>query len=264
MRIISISCLILAVAAAAGAQDYRPAGTGGAFYFGANFPTLDGISDEFDALGLDTPGSTFMRGGTVRYSFAGGVQLGYYGGGWDFATGAIFDDGVVKNCEIGFGGHQFVGGYKTYFGERGGLFAGGGVGIVDVSYTKTISSESYGFGNVPFPESITFVSELQGTSWSAQAFSTAARTSCRNDGFTLSRSAVSGTRCWMSYDSGPRSRSRGGRARREGRAHPRAARGRGSRSCGALRGSGPPRPRVPWLASPRPRRRARARAAAAR
>jgi len=55
MRIISISCLILAVAAAAGAQGYRPAGTGGAFYFGMNFPALDGISDEFDALGLDTP-----------------------------------------------------------------------------------------------------------------------------------------------------------------------------------------------------------------
>ena len=170
MRIISISCLILAVAAAAGAQGYRPAGTGGAFYFGTNFPTLDGISDEFDVLGLDTPGSTFMMGGTVRYSFAGGVQLGYYGGGWDFATGAIFDDGVVKNCEIGFGVHQFVGGYKAYFGEKWGLFAGGGVGILNVTYTKTISSESYSFGNVPFPESITFVSELHGLSWSAQAF----------------------------------------------------------------------------------------------
>ena len=45
MRIISISCLILAVAAAAGAQGYRPAGTGGAFYFGMNLPALDGISD---------------------------------------------------------------------------------------------------------------------------------------------------------------------------------------------------------------------------
>ncbi len=170
MRLISLSFLILAVAAAAGAQGYRPVGTGGAFYFGVNFPTLDGISDEFDVLGLDTPGSTFMMGGTVRYSFANGLQLGYYGGGWAFSTGRIFDDGVVKDCEIGFGVHQFVGGYKRYVGERWGLFAGGGVGILDVSYTKTISSAPYSFGNVPFPESVTFVSALRGLSWSAQVF----------------------------------------------------------------------------------------------
>ena len=169
MRKLAIACLILA-AAAAGAQGYRPVGTGGAFYFGMNFPTLDGVSREFDALGLDTPGSTFMLGGTCRYSFPGGVQLGYYGGGWEFGTGAIFDDGVVKNCEIGFGVHQFVGGYKMYFGDRLGFFAGGGAGILTVTYTKTISSQPYSFGNVPFPEAATFVSELDGLSWSAQAF----------------------------------------------------------------------------------------------
>jgi len=170
MRLIPILGLVFAVAAAASGQDYRPVGTGGALYFGANFPTLDGISDEFDALGLATPGSTPMMGGTFRYSFARGLQLGYYGGGWAFSTGGIFDDGVVKNCEIDFGVHQFVAGYKTYVGERWGFFAGGGAGILTLSYVKTISSSPYRFGNVPFPESATYVSELDGLNWSAQAF----------------------------------------------------------------------------------------------
>jgi hypothetical protein len=168
MRLISVSFLVLAAAAAAPGNEL--AGAGGAFYLGANFPTLDGISDEFDVLGLETPGSTLMVGGTVRYTFRSGLQLGYYGGGWTFSTGHIFDDGVVKNCEIGFGVHQFVAGYKTYVGERWGFFGGGGVGVLDVSYTKTISRAPYSFGNVPFPESVTYVAELRGFNWSAQAF----------------------------------------------------------------------------------------------
>lgn len=162
--------VFLLIAAAAAAQDYRPAGTGGAPLFGPTFPTLNGVSDEFDALNLDTPTFTYVMGGTLRYSFPNGVQIGYYGGGWGFSTGRVFSDGVVKECEISFGVHQFVGGYKMYFGERWGLFAGGGAGVFQVTYTKTISSSSYRFGNVPFPESITFVSELEGFSWSAQAF----------------------------------------------------------------------------------------------
>lgn len=170
MRLVPIFCTVLAVAAAAGAQGYRPLAGGGAFYFGANFPTLDGISEEFDALGLETPGSTLMMGGTVRYSFPIGLQLGYYGGGWAFSTGRIFDDGVVKNCEIGFGVHQFVAGYKAYVGERWGFFGGGGAGVLTLSYIKTISSAPYRFGNVPFPESVTYVSKLDGLNWSAQAF----------------------------------------------------------------------------------------------
>ncbi len=170
MRFILVSCLIMTGASAASAAGDEPAGTGGAFYVGVNFPTLDGISGEFDALGLDTPGSTPVVGGTVRYTFRGGLQLGYYGGGWTFSTGRIFDDGVVKNCEIGFGVHQFVAGYKTYVGERWGFFGGGGFGILDVTYAKTISSAPYSFGNVPFPESATYVAELRGFNWSAQAF----------------------------------------------------------------------------------------------
>jgi hypothetical protein len=168
MRRLLVLCLLIASAAAA--QDYRPAGTGGAPLFGANFPTLAGISDEFDALALPTPTSTYVMGGTFRYSFPGGLQIGYYGGGWGFSTGRVFSDGVVKDCEISFGVHQFVGGYKMYFGDRWGLFAGGGAGIFQVKYTKTISSSPYRFGNVPFPESATFVAELEGFNWSAQAF----------------------------------------------------------------------------------------------
>lgn len=168
MRRLLVLCLL--VAAAAAAQDYRPAGTGGAPLFGPIFPTLNGVSDEFDALHLDTPTYTYVMGGTLRYSFAGGIQIGYYGGGWGFSTGRVFDDGVVKECEISFGVHQFVGGYKMYVGDRWGLFAGGGVGVFQVTYTKTISSSPYRFGNVPFPESSTFVSELEGFNWSGQAF----------------------------------------------------------------------------------------------
>lgn len=168
MRRILIVCLLIAAAAAA--QDYRPAGTGGAPLFGPIFPTLAGISDEFDTLNLDTPTYTYVMGGTLRYSFPNGVQIGYYGGGWGFSTGRVFPDGVVKECEISFGVHQFVGGYKMYFGDRWGLFAGAGAGVFQVTYTKTISSSPYRFGNVPFPESTTFVSELDGFSWSGQAF----------------------------------------------------------------------------------------------
>jgi hypothetical protein len=170
MRLVPILCSVLAIAAAAGAQSDRPPGTGVAFYFGANFPTLDGIGGEFDALGLATPDSTPMMAGTVQYTFAGGLQLGYYGGGWAFSTGRIFDDDVVKNCEISFGIYQFFAGYKTYVGKRWGFLAGGGAGILTLSYVKTISSSSYRFGNVPFPESVTYVSELDGLNWSAQAF----------------------------------------------------------------------------------------------
>jgi hypothetical protein len=170
MRIVTVLCVVAAAAAPAGAQGYRPVGTGGAFYFGPNFPTLDGVREEFDVLALQTPAYTFMMGGTFRYSFPSGLQIGYYGGGWGLSTGRVFDDGVVKNCEIDFGVHQAVAGYKKYFGERWGVFAGGGAGILLLSYTKTISSSPYRFGNVPFPESTTYVSELEGLSWSAQAF----------------------------------------------------------------------------------------------
>jgi hypothetical protein len=158
------------VAAAAGAQGYRPVGTGGAPLFGPTFPTLHGVEDEFEALNLQTPGYAYVMGGTMRYSFANGVQLGYFGGGWGFSTGRVFSDGVVKDCTISFGVHQFVGGYKMYFGERWGLLAAAGAGVFQVTYTKTISSAPYRFGNVPFPESSTFVSELDGVNWSAQAF----------------------------------------------------------------------------------------------
>ncbi|NIT35797.1 MAG: hypothetical protein GTN49_04750 [candidate division Zixibacteria bacterium] len=170
MRLVSVVCAVAAAAASAGAQGYRPVGTGGAFYLGPNFPSLDGVREEFDVLALGTPAYTFMMGGTFRYNFPNGLQIGYYGGGWGFSTGRIFDDGVVKNCEIDFGVHQAVAGYKMYFGERLGFFAGGGAGVLHLSYTKTISSAPYRFGNVPFPESATYVSELEGFNWSAQAF----------------------------------------------------------------------------------------------
>ncbi len=161
---------LLLMAAAAAAAEYRPRGSGGAPLFGANVPSLAGVRDEFDTLDVATPGYTFMMGGTYRYSFASGLQLGYYGGGWAFTTGDAFDDGTVKECEIDFGVHHFVAGYKMYFGERVGLFAGGGAGVFQVTYTKRITSAPYSYGNVPFPESITYISELDGLNWSAQAF----------------------------------------------------------------------------------------------
>lgn len=167
-RIIAI--MITAAATAVVAQGYRPVGTGGAPFFGPTFPTLNGVKDEFTALGLETPDYTYVMGGTFRYNFPNGIQIGYYGGGWGFSTGRVFDDGVVKDCSIGFSVHHFVGGYKMYFGEKWGLFAGGGAGLFSVTYTKTISSQPYRFGNVPFPEAVTFVSELDGFNWSGQAF----------------------------------------------------------------------------------------------
>lgn len=170
MRFVSVLCVVVAAAASAGTEGYRPMWVGGTFYVGPNFPTLDGVREEFDVLALRTPAHTFMIGGTLRLNLPRGLQIGYYGGRSGFSTARIFDDGVVKNCEVDFDVYQFVAGYKMYFGERWGLFAGGGAGILTLSYVKTISSSPYRFGNVPFPESTTHVSELEGWNWSAQAF----------------------------------------------------------------------------------------------
>jgi len=145
-------------------------GAGGAPLFGANFPAVGGLADELNALGLATPRTSLSFGGTFRYGFGPGFQLGYYGAGGGFETGNVFPDDIVKECDVGYAVHHFVGGYKIYLPGRLGVFAGGGAGVFQLTYTKTISNQPYRFGNIPFPNSSTHIAELEGVSWSAQAF----------------------------------------------------------------------------------------------
>jgi len=166
-------CLPLLVLLAAGAAAaLEPSmGFGGAPLAGAAFFDCGGLSDELSAMGLPTPRAGFDFGGTFRFTFGPGVQLGYFGQGGGFRVGDVFPDDVVKDCDVSYGMHHAVAGYKFYLLDgRVGVFAGGGAGLFGVTYVKTVSTSPYRYGNIPLPGPSTFTAELDGGAFSWQLF----------------------------------------------------------------------------------------------